>query len=72
MKEAALEYPISAMQVNKDYGNLNVHVRSRCMLMMVIYMTEALLVASKKSGLYVNADINRAWSYLEIRMQNEF
>jgi len=36
MKEAALEYPISAMQVNKDYGHLNVHVRSRCMLMMVI------------------------------------
>jgi len=42
------------------------------MLMMVIYLTEALLVASKKSGLYVNVGKNRAWSCLEIRIKKEF
>jgi len=42
------------------------------MLMTVIYLTEALVVASKKSALYVTADKNRTWSYLKIRMQNKF
>jgi len=42
------------------------------MLMMLLYLTEALVVASKKSGLYVNADKHGALSYLEIRMQKEF
>jgi len=42
------------------------------MLMTVIYLTEALLVISKKSGLCVKADKNSTWSCLEIRMQNEF
>jgi hypothetical protein len=33
--------------------------------------TKALVVASKKSGLQVNADKLSTWSCLEIRMQDE-
>jgi len=77
----ALEYAIKRVQVNQDGLKLNgthqllvyaddVNI-SGGSVYIIKENTEALIVASKDTGLEVTADKLSTWSHLEIRMQDK-
>jgi hypothetical protein len=77
----ALEYAIRRVQVNQDSLKLNgahqllVYADDVNMLGGSLHIikenAEALIVASKKIGIEVNANETNTWSCFEIRMQKE-